>query len=356
MVSFLCSTRRRRESDTRGKTARRGNAKRRVGSSSVSRPIAERRLVGVDVGGTKVAAAGLEGTTLTKTEPRPTDTTSAQALIEEMVAAVTPLLPADAIGVAVPSVIDVASGAARFSTNVPLADIPLREIIGERLGIPVFVDNDATCAALAEAYDDAHRLVVRHLVLFTVGTGVGGGVVIDGRVFRGATGAAGELGHALVAAELESGAPPRAAFPRPDSLEGQAAGRALDRLAAERGLGDGRGAVAAALAGRSAGKEVIRIVGERLGIGIANAINTFDPDLVLLGGGVAAAAGDLLLAPAAESARRFVLPGVGTATRIRLARYGNEAGVRGAALLAGQELVVDPLPGASPEPATGVGT
>jgi glucokinase len=327
-----------------------------VGSSSVSRPTADRRLVGVDVGGTKVAAAALEGPSLTTTEPRPTDTTSAQALIDEIVAVVTPLLPADAIGVAVPSAIDVARGAARFSTNVPLADVPLREIIGERLGIPVFVDNDATCAALAEAYDDAHRLVVRHLVLFTVGTGVGGGVVIDGRVFRGATGAAGEVGHTIVGAELASGAPPRAAFPRGDSLEGRAAGRALDRLAAERGLGDGRGAVAAALAGRSDGKEVIQIVGERLGVGIANAINTFDPDLVLLGGGVAAAARDLLLAPAVDSARRFVLPGVGTATHIRLARYGNEAGMRGAALLAGQEMVVEPLSGASAEPATGVTT
>src|SRR5829696_2986337 len=278
------------ERGDRGKTAGPGNAKRRVASPSLSRPTVDRRLVGVDVGGTKVVAAALEGPRLTMTEAGPTDTSSARALIEEMVTAVAPLLPAEAIGVAVPSVVDAARGAARFSTNVPLADIPLREILRKRLGIPVFVDNDATCAALAEAYDDEHRLVVRHLVLFTVGTGVGGGVVIDGRVFRGATGAAGELGHALVAAELESGAPPRAAFPRPDSLEGQAAGRALDRLAAERGLADGRGAVAAALAGRSAGKEVIRIVGERLGIGIANAINTFDPDLVLLGGGVAAGA------------------------------------------------------------------
>jgi glucokinase len=268
---------------------------------------------------------------------------------------VAPLLPADAIGVAVPSVIDAESGAARFSTNVPLAGVPLREVLRERLGVPVFVDNDATCAALAEAYDDAHRLVVQHLVLFTVGTGVGGGVVINGRVFRGATGAAGELGHTLVGAKLAGGAPSRAPFPRADSLEGQAAGRALDRLAAERGLGDGRGAVAAARAGRPAGAEVIRIVGERLGVGIANAINTFDPDLVLVGGGVAAA-GELLLAPAVESAHRFILPGVGTATRIRLAHYANEAGVRGAALLAGQELAEGPMSGSTVGSAAGART
>ncbi len=81
----------------------------------------------------------------------------------------------------------------------------------------------------------------------------------------------------------------------------------------------------------------MRILGEALGVGIANAINTFDPDLVIVGGGVSNA-GDLLLDPARESAARFVVPGVGTRTQIRLARYGPQAGVRGATLLAGQEL------------------
>ena len=81
----------------------------------------------------------------------------------------------------------------------------------------------------------------------------------------------------------------------------------------------------------------MRILGEALGVGIANAINTFDPDLVVVGGGVSTA-GELLLAPARESAQRFVVKGVGTKTDIRLARYGPQAGVRGATLLAGQEL------------------
>ena len=93
----------------------------------------------------------------------------------------------------------------------------------------------------------------------------------------------------------------------------------------------------AAKAGDQEAIEALRTLGERLGIGIANALNTFDPDEVVIGGGVSVA-GDLLLGPAVEVARRFALPGVGEHTEIRLARHGREAGVRGAALLAGLEL------------------
>jgi glucokinase len=95
--------------------------------------------------------------------------------------------------------------------------------------------------------------------------------------------------------------------------------------------------VAAALEGDDAACDALRIIGERLGIGIANTINLFDPDLIVVGGGVSTA-GDLLLAPAERVARRFALPGVGSRTEIRLARHGVAAGVRGAALLAAQEL------------------
>jgi glucokinase len=138
--------------------------------------------------------------------------------------------------------------------------------------------------------------------MFTVGTGIGGGLVLDGKVFRGATGAAAELGHTLVGLDVSRGVPGPGAFPR---------------------------AVGA-----------VRTLGERLGLGIANALNIFDPDEVVIGGGVCVA-GELLLEPAVEVARRFVLPGVGERARIRLARYGSQAGVRGAALLAGMELSVE---------------
>jgi glucokinase len=194
------------------------------------------------------------------------------------------------------------------------------------------VDNDATVAALAEAHD-GERLVYRDLVMFTVGTGIGGGLVLGGRVFRGATGAAGELGHTLIGLDLKGGVPEPGAFPQPGSLESLASGRALDRLA---------GVAAAASPDSQLGR--LAASGHPvLGPEVVEAAQAGDEeshrllDVVVVGGG-AARAGELLLGPARETARRFVLPGVGDQTEIRLARYGPEAGVRGAALLASQEI------------------
>ncbi len=294
------------------------------------------RLIGVDVGGTKIAVAALEGATLQPPQVQSTDTRGGRELVEQLVRAIRDAGEACAVGVAVPSVVDFETGRVRSSVNIPLHDIPLREVLRERLGVPVYVDNDATCAALAEAYDDEGALVARHLVMFTIGTGVGGGIVIDGRVYRGATGAAAELGHTIIGADLR-----RAPFhhdddfPLPGSLESLASGRQLDALGHEHALPD-HSAVEAALEGHPGALAALDLLGRRLGVGIANAINTFDPDLVVIGGGVCLA-GELLLGPAREEAARHVLTGVGTRTQICRARYGSQAGVRGAALLAGQE-------------------
>jgi glucokinase len=296
-----------------------------------------RRLIGVDVGGTKIAVAVLDGTTLLEPVVQPTDTSSADALVAQLVDAVCAAGDVAAVGVAIPSVVDWAAGRIRYSVNIPLQDVALRHVLRERLGVPVFVDNDATCAALAEAYGDDGALVARHLVMFTVGTGVGGGIVIGGRVYRGATGAAAEIGHTLVGAGL--GRTPFAHgsdYPQPGSLESLASGSALNEIAREHGVSPGR-VIEAARDGHRGALAAIELLGRRLGVGIANAINTFDPELVVVGGGVSAA-GELLLAPAREEATRYLLPGVGTRTEIRRARYGPLAGVRGAALLAGQEL------------------
>ncbi len=295
------------------------------------------RLIGVDVGGTKISVAVLQDGVLSEPSLCPTELSSSDALVAQLVSLIEAAGPADAIGVGVPSVIDFATGTARSSVNIPLQGVPLRGLLNERTGIPVFVDNDGTCAALAEAYDDDMRPIAQVVVMFTIGTGVGGGLVIGGRVFRGATGAAPEIGHLIIAANLEAGAPPAARLPHPDSLEYHAAGRALDRLGEARGLGDGHAVVDAARAGDERALDAMRILGESLGVGIANVVNMLDPELVVVGGGVSLA-GELLLAPAREACARFVVPGVGTATEIRLARYGPQAGVRGAALLAGQEL------------------
>jgi glucokinase len=295
------------------------------------------RLIGVDVGGTKVSVAVLEDGALSEPRLRPTDLSSSDALVDQLAHAIEEAGPADSVGLGVPSVIDFATGAARSSVNIPLHGVPLREHLTERLGIPTFVDNDATVAALAEAHDDDLKLIAHSMVMITVGTGVGGGIVIGGRIYRGTTGAAAELGHIIMGADLRDGAPPAATLPHPASFEYLAAGRALDRLGAQRAIGDGTAVVRAAQAGDADARECLRILGERLGVGIANVINIFDPELVVVGGGVSVA-GELLLGPARDAAARFVVPGVGTGTRVELARYGPQAGVRGAALLAGQEL------------------
>jgi glucokinase len=301
------------------------------------------RLIGVDVGGTKVSVAVLEDGVLSEPNLQHTELSSSDALVDQLVEVIKAAGEAKSVGLGVPSVIDFKTGTARSSVNIPLRGVPLRELLGERLDMPVFVDNDATVAALAEAHDDDLNLIAKSLVMITVGTGVGGGIVIDGRIYRGHTGAAPELGHIIVGADLRNGGPaPLDKPPHPDSLEYLAAGKALDRLGHERGIGDGQAVVEAAQAGDDAALDCMRILGERLGVGIANVVNVFDPELVVIGGGVSQA-GDLLMTPAREMAARLIIEGVGTETRIELARYGPRAGVRGAALLAGQELDRDSL-------------
>lgn len=312
-------------------------------------------VVGVDLGGTKVAVAVLRDQQLVHSELEPTDLSSAEALIEQLQTMVEGLAieSLDAIGVGVPSVVEFDTGRVVSSVNVPLKDVPLREVLGEKLGVPVFVDNDATAAALAEAHDEQLRIVAHDLVMITVGTGVGGGIVIDGRIYRGATGAAGELGHTIVGLDLAGSVPAPMGFPQPGSLEFVASGHALDELARQAAnlhprsaLGHLQGehravlgpdAVQAAQAGDASAARIVEIWGQRLGIGVANAINAFDPEEVVIGGG-AAQAGDLLLEPAKRVARGYVLPGLGTRTTVRLARHGVRAGVLGAALLAAHEL------------------
>jgi glucokinase len=247
--------------------------------------------------------------------------------------------------------------------NIPLADVPLRSVLGEALGVPVFVDNDATVAALAEAHDENLKLVARNLVMLTIGTGVGGGIVLGGRIFRGATGGAGELGHTLVAVPVDPDVPAPTHFPQPGSLEANASGHALDRLAGalagehpDSELGrrlqadsearvSGADAVRAARDGDECAIAAVRRWARVIGIGIANAINTFDPEEVVIGGG-AAAAGELLRGPAEELALGYIHPGLRGHARVRLARHGVRAGVLGAALLAAQELAAEPLSGA----------
>jgi glucokinase len=311
------------------------------------------RFIGIDVGGTKVATAVLAGGKFEHFDPVPTATGSSDELVAQLLQQIDAHRGPDALSVAIglPSIIDRASGRVRHTVNLPLSDLPLRSLIAERCGLPVYVENDASCAALAEA-SHAGQIVCENLIMFTIGTGVGGGLVLDGKLYRGATSAA-ELGHTMIGLDLTNGSPADpGAFPQPGSLETLASGRALDRLALESARehkksflgrrlarGDeitGHDAVEGAREGDVHCQHVLRVLGERLGIGIANAINTFDPDEIVIGGGVSLA-GDLLLVPAERTARKHTVPGAGLSTKIRLARHGPRAGVLGAATVAAQE-------------------
>ena len=161
-------------------------------------------VIGVDLGGTKVAVAALRGINLGDALVKPTDHSGGDALIDQLAGMIETVGEGsiDAIGVGVPSVVEFETGRVVSSVNIPLVDVPLRQVLGDRLGVPVFVDNDATVAALAEAHDDHLLLVAHNLVMLTIGTGVGGGIVLGGRIYRGATGGAGEFGHTIVGLDM----------------------------------------------------------------------------------------------------------------------------------------------------------
>ncbi|MEA2350362.1 MAG: glucokinase [Thermoleophilaceae bacterium] len=315
---------------------------------------AEPAVIGVDVGGTKVAAGRVAGAAAEGVAQRPTDLSSTDALVEEIEAAIRDAIaasgPVDAVGIGLPSMIDFASGTVVGSVNIPLEGVPLRDELAHRLDTPVFVDNDANCAALAEAQfvDDAPA---RSLVMLTLGTGVGGGVIIEGRIFRGTTGLGAELGHMVVDA---NGPECPGNCPNRGCLEAFCSGTALQREATAFAAANGSswlGQVAEDHDGRVSGRDVVNAaregdadaralldaLGRWLGVGIASFVNVFEPQHVVIGGGLSAAA-DLFLATAEREARSRALPAPLAQASLSVAKAGNDAGVIGAGLLAAQEL------------------
>ena len=202
-----------------------------------ARAVSERRFIGIDVGGTKIAVAALQDGELERSR-RPCRRASAasDALLDQLVAQIETARTARpmAVGIGLPVDRRVRHRPHPLTASTSRSsDVPLRELLTERAGLPVYVENDASCAALAEA-SDGGRIVVENLVMFTIGTGVGGGLVLGGRLYRGATGAGRARPHAHRARPRPTARPPsRGAFPQPGSLETLAAGRALDRLAIE---------------------------------------------------------------------------------------------------------------------------
>jgi glucokinase len=309
--------------------------------------MAASRVIGVDVGGTKLLAGVVdeEGVVARRTV-RPTQTASEEQLLAELAEAIAEFMDEgiEAIGVGIPSMIDQRAGRVVASVNIPLADVALREHLESRFNLPAAIENDANAAALAEHRFGAGR-GTRHMVMLTLGTGVGGGLILDGRLYRGALGAAGELGHLTLQID---GPPCFGACPGRGHLEALASGTATDRLASElaaanpagdlgRAVAEGKDmdarlAVDLAGAGPGDARTLLEQVGTRLGEGIASLVNVFNPEVVVLGGGFARA-GELLFEPARRVVAERALAPAREIVRIVPALLGPEAGLIGAGLV-----------------------
>jgi glucokinase len=310
--------------------------------------------IGVDLGGTKMLIGVLsEADTKPLYEQREASTGQTEdELVELLVREVSEARDARpgivAVGLGIPATIDHDRGIAVSAVNLPLADLPIRDIVSERVGLPVFVDNDGNVAAYAEyLYGAAQGMP--HMVMLTVGTGIGGGLVLNGEIYRGSTGAGAELGHVVIQAD---GPPCQGNCPNHGCVESLASGTALGRegravaesspdsalgkLLAEGKEVDGHAVTKAALAGDGVAIGVFDLIGGRLGVACASLANVFQPNAIVVGGGVIAA-GDLLLEPARRELRQRALNPMNK-TPILEATLGNDAGMIGAAAMARNEL------------------
>jgi glucokinase len=308
--------------------------------------MAARRVVGIDAGGTKLLGGVVDEQLavhhrvhrLWRGEERQEVLDLFLEVVEEALAT-TPEV--EAVGFGIPALMDRDRAVALACVHLPLDDVPFRDLMSERLDRPVVVDNDANCALLAEARAGAAKGASDALLL-TLGTGIGGGVLVGGQIYRG-TGSAGELGHTVV--DLDGDPCPCGSVGCLETVaSGSAIGRAGEAAAGARpdsGLGrakaSGReitGPVVTELAGEGdeTAVAVLADAGRKLGAGLAGLANAFSPEVIVMGGG-AAAAGDLLLEPAREELRQRAL-GLNREVPVVAAHFGDEAGMLGAGLMA----------------------
>lgn len=289
------------------------------------------RVIGVDLGGTKIAAGEVreDGSVHGRVEVE-TPVASQQALLDGVVEVVGGLAGdgLDAIGFGIPAVLDRARGRVVGSTNIPLRDVDLDELMRERFDVPAAVENDANVATLAEWRLGAGRGATE-LVLLTLGTGVGGGLVLGGELYRGIA----ELGHVVVVAD---GPPCQGNCGGRGHLEVLASGTAADR-AAERLWGEG--ATAELLVGRAEegdeeAVEALAAIGHLLGAAVGSLVNLFAPQKVILGGGFGLAAFAWLEESTLEIARRELVVPDALPFELVPAQLGEDAGIVGAGLLA----------------------
>ena len=249
------------------------------------------------------------------------------------------------VGVGVPGTVEIRSGSINYTCNLPLRNVPLRKLFHRYLSIPLYIENDANCAALAEFLVGAGRDSKR-FVTITLGTGVGAGIVHNGKIYHGANGMAGEVGHMVIQ---------RGGLPCPCGRHGcweqYASATALKRMTAaalaahphsilaqvvaeNEGRVSGQSAFIAARRGDPVGQQVCDEYVDYLACGVVNVVNIFQPDTLAIGGGVSNEAEEQLLLPVQQRVARESIPcGRDRRTRIVKAELGNRAGIIGAALL-----------------------
>jgi glucokinase len=313
-----------------------------------------RRVIGIDAGGTKLLGGVVDDQLVVYHRVHRTwrgaDRQETLDIFTDAVEEVRAASPdVEAIGFGIPALVEWEAGVSRWSNHLPLDGVPFRDLMSERLGLPVLVDNDGNASMLAEARNGAAR-GAQHAVMISLGTGIGGGLWLNGAVYRGAFGLGAELGHvvlqlhgpecpgdcpgigcfeALVSGNAIGREGRRVAEDRPDSALGR-------RLAAEQEISGG---IVTEMAhdGDELAREVLAVVGERLGYGLVGLVNTFNPEVIVIGGG-AARGGELLLEPARRVVEERGLPPAREGLRILPAHYGDEAGMMGAALMALESL------------------
>lgn len=293
------------------------------------------QVIGVDLGGTKILAGlvARDGT-IGRTVEVPTPDSSQEEVLAALDDVVSDLLNdgAAAIGYGVPLNIDGRTRVALRAINLPLREVDFAGRARDRFRLPAGVENDGNAAALAEWTFGAGR-GTSDLVMLTLGTGVGGGLVLGGRLYRGWA----ELGHLVVEAD---GPPCQGNCDGRGHIEAVASGLAADRAARELygAECDARTLVQRGHAGEPGAVEALGRIGHLLGVAIGSLVNIFNPDTVVVGGGFGAAAGELVLGPALRAARREALAPADETLRIVAAELGDEAGLIGAGLVAFEAL------------------
>jgi glucokinase len=284
--------------------------------------------IGMDIGGTNIKAGVVsEEGEVVKLLEAPTDKQDKGLLLKQITNIVKNFRKEHAIkgvGIGIAGLIDYRRGVLVVSPHLPLKDFPLRDRLEAKLGITVIIDNDVNASGLGELYFGGARGAANFIYL-TIGTGIGGAIFVDGKLYRGASGFAGELGHMMI----DVNGPRCYCIAGIGCLEALASGSALEKIAKRAGAE----VTAAAEAGDKDARKALATIGINLGVGIANIINIFDPELVLIGGKVSKA-GKLLLDPAMEVVKQRTLAYSSRRVKIEISSLGDRAGVLGAAMMA----------------------